>query len=151
MKRIGSDIYIHISNIRALNDKQMELYNKAIQIAKEKIVCDTAIVKINLKQNCVSLIECHNWDSAREPEVGDAYKIHVATGEITKTPKKKRVQIYHHKHLFVSDDYTGFNIAESKAWSEKWTSILPATRELKSRIGFKDTWEEVLKEYNLNT
>ena len=101
MKRIGSDIYIHISNIRALNDKQMELYNKAIQVAKGKIVCDTAIVKINLKQNCVSLIECHNWDSAREPEVGDAYKIHVATGEITKTPKKKRKKQKYHQILMM--------------------------------------------------
>ena len=104
---------------------------------------------MNIKDNYVSLIECHNWDSAREPEVGDAYKIHITTGAITKTPQKKRVQIYHHKYLFVSDDYAGFNVAESKAWAEKWTSVLPATRAIKSSIGYKDTWKKLLQEYGL--
>ncbi len=47
--------------------------------------------------------------------------------------------IYHHKWLFVPDDYTGFNVAESKARSEQWIALSGVDR---SRIGRLSFWEQ---------
>lgn len=51
--------------------------------------------------------------------------------------------------MFVDDDYTGFDIEESKRWSEQWQQALPKDRIVKSRIGYKKYWNEYLEEYDL--
>ena len=79
--------------------------------------------------------------------VGDSYTTDLFNIEFKII--KSKGQIYHHKWMFVSDDYNAFNIEESKAWSEKWTNVLPNDRAIKSRIGYKKYWQEILKEYNL--
>ena len=99
------------------------------------------------KNNKVSFIASPDWDTAREPLVGDSYVTDIFDVQF-KTIKSKG-QIYHHKWMFVSDDYNGFNIQESKEWSDIWTKILPRNREVKSRIGYKKYWNEILKEFNL--
>jgi hypothetical protein len=47
--------------------------------------------------------------------------------------------IYHHKWLFVDDDYRGFNVEESKARSQLWISLGDVDR---SRIGRQSYWQE---------
>ena len=51
--------------------------------------------------------------------------------------------------MFVDARYKGFDIEKSKKWSEKWQSVIPNDRKIKSRIGYKKYWDEYLKEYNL--
>ena len=46
--------------------------------------------------------------------------------------------IYHHKWLFVKDDYDGFDVEESKTRSRAWMALTDIDR---TRIGKKSYWE----------
>ena len=158
MKKIGGCIYMHISmrtnveeKIKSMIEDAEKVFRKVIGI---KDFMEVEIVKIDVKNNKVSFIKSPDWDTAREPLVGDSYMIDLnedaplrkRTVKITKS----KGQIYHHKWMFVADDYQGFDIEESKKWSEKWQSVIPAERGIKSRIGYKKYWDEYLKEYGLD-
>ena len=47
--------------------------------------------------------------------------------------------IYHHKWLFVAEDYAGFDVEESKRRSQQWIALEGVDR---SRIGRKRYWEQ---------
>lgn len=152
MKKIGGCIYAHYTMYdEKLDVELVNMIDDAISILFDEGVgshlLSTEIYKIDLKNNTVSFIESKDWDKAREPQVGDAYNVNLTTKEIKFI--KSKGQIYHHKWMFVADDYNGFDIEESKRWSEKWQSILPKDRIVKSRIGYKKYWDEYLEEYGL--
>ena len=158
MKKIGGCIYMHISMRTKVDEKIKNMIADAERVFRKVIgmknFMEVEIVKVDVKNNKVSFIKSPDWDTAREPLVGDAYMIDLnenaplrkRTVKITKS----KGQIYHHKWMFVADDYQGFDIEESKKWSEKWQSVIPAERGIKSRIGYKKYWDEYLKEYGLN-
>ena len=158
MKKIGGCVYMHISMRTKVDEKIKNMIADAERVFRKVIgmkdFMEVEIVKVDVKNNKVSFIKSPDWDTAREPLVGDAYMIDLnenaplrkRTVKITKS----KGQIYHHKWMFVADDYQGFNIEESKKWSEKWQSVIPAERGIKSRIGYKKYWDEYLKEYGLN-
>ena len=149
-KKIGGSIYVHKSNLKELKSMINEDDFNQILYIKDNLLkdFDFAIIKYNKKDNRVSFIESKDWDTAREPIVGDSYTTDIFDIEFKII--KSKGQIYHHKWMFVADDYTGFNINESKEWSETWTKTLPHDRSIKSRIGYKKYWDEILKEYNLD-
>ena len=151
MKKIGTAIYTHASNYDNLTGKIKNMVDRATTIMlNEEMMLEwlgSVIYKVDTKNNTVSFIESEDFDTAREPQVGNAYAVNLKTGKI-KTIKAKG-QIYHHKWMFVADDYAWFDIEESKKWSEKWQSILPKDRKVKSRIGYKKYWDEYLREYGL--
>lgn len=148
MKKIGGAIYIHRSNIDELTDEQFELVENALTfLAKSQYPVNSYdIIKIDIKNIAVTFIESEDWDNAREPIVGDAYRVN-ADGNIKLIKKKNNPQIYHHKWMFVASDYTGFDVEESKAWSTKWQSTIPKGHG--SKIGYKNYWEDLLKKYDL--
>ena len=158
MKKIGGCVYMHISMRTKVDEKIKNMIADAERVFRKVIgmkdFMEVEIVKVDVKNNKVSFIKSPDWDTAREPLVGDAYMIDLnenaplrkRTVKITKS----KGQIYHHKWMFVADDYQGFDIEESKKWSEKWQSVIPAERGIKSRIGYKKYWDEYLKEYGLN-
>ena len=158
MKKIGGCIYMHISMRTKVDEKIKNTLADAERVFRKVIgmkdFMEVEIVKVDVKNNKVSFIKSPDWDTAREPLVGDAYMIDLnenaplrkRTVKITKS----KGQIYHHKWMFVADDYQGFDIEESKKWSEKWQSVIPAERGIKSRIGYKKYWDEYLKVYGLN-
>ena len=53
--------------------------------------------------------------------------------------------IYHHKWLFVKDDYTGFDIDESYEWSKEWLSKLPEKADGTNQ----ERWINQLRKYNI--
>jgi len=148
MKRIGNCIYCHKSNIDNLDKESLNMINEALKIIN-KTLKGFEVIKICKKENYVTLVKSSDWNSSREPMVEDAYKISLNDGTIKLSKKKKNVQIYHHKWQFVDKNYKGFNYEEAKKWSEKWEATLPKTKEIKSRIGYKSYWIEILKQYNL--
>ena len=145
MKRIGSAVYVHKSALNQLREHYPEAYRMACTLILEGIEYD--VVKWDYGRRFITFVMCPDWDTAREPLVGDALRVDVDNWEVKRL--RSRGQIYHHKHEFVNDDYTGFNIEESKAWSNKWQSVLPATREIKSKIGYKKHWLAILSQYGL--
>ena len=148
MKKIGTKLYVHKSNISAINKMSPALYCRA------KLVCyshlpDGAyfdVVRVDTKTMEVAYIQSSDWDTAHEPSVGDCWAVKLdGTTKLT----KQKGQIYHHKWQFVSEDYGGFDVQESKERSAHWESILPRTREVKCRIGYRKYWNEILKEYGI--
>ncbi len=63
----------------------------------------------------------------------------------SKVKKGHSNYIWHHKWLWVKDDYTGFDIEESYRWSEKWLAVL---KEPADENG-AERWEKQLERYGL--
>ena len=113
----------------------------------------------------VTFINAIGFDSMREPILGDSYYVekllNYRTNVMDLTVKlvkmKKNPQIYHHKWVFVPQDYPGFDWKEAKEWSEKWKSVMntrgttgPYSRKYNfTKIGYKDYWEWFLKDAKL--
>ena len=147
MKKIGGAIYTHRSNIDALNQEQFDLVWKRLeQLAKTNFPCNSYEV-IKIKGDTVSFIECEGWDELREPIVGDAYNVK-PDGSVKLTPRRKNnYQIYHHKWMFVTDDYQGFDVEKEKNWSFKWLAVVP--KGLSSSLGSINNWNKFLSDYGL--
>ena len=146
IKKVCGAIYAHKSNIKELLQYiPSEFYlnfNKLIS----NVDFDYTIIKYD-KGN-VTLIYSPDWDSSNEPIVGRTYRY--ANGCWDKKPivRENWKQIYHNKWQFVSDDYDGFDINEAKNRTKLWNSI-PGINDLKSKIGYKKFWEQLLNENNI--
>ena len=138
-KRIGGCLYVHRSQSWILPDTVQQTISNIV------IPFSFTIIKYCKKGDQISLIECEDWDTADEPVVGRSFVIsHDGKTKIVNPPSDP--WIYHHKWMFVSEDYTGFDVSVSKARSEKWTSI----KEIDcSRIGKRSYWRNVCNQYEL--
>ena len=143
-KQMGSKIYFHKSAWDKIVPK--DVWSAAMEMA--------AITKINhrpfefntvcydLKEpHIVRLDTCPDFDTEREPVVGLSFKFN--TRNYT-TDVKVNNQIFHHRWLWVEQDYQGFNVKESYEWSKTWLSKLdePAS-------GYKNKWSEQLRKVGL--
>lgn len=130
-KEIGGAIYVH----RNYED----VFGPPVGVAKQHLPRDFeyTIVKLTVASKMLSFIEVPNFDTAAEPSLGVVITVK-QDGTVRATRPPADPYIYHHKWLFVSDDYGGFNVAESKRRSLTWMR-LPVTD--KSRIGRKHYWE----------
>lgn len=139
MKKMINALYVHKSAVNQLGH-----YGKLVEEASGKLPKDFCwdVIKVNLKDGSVSFIRSSDWNVADEPEVGDSIKVHM-NGNLTLT--KAKGQIYHHKHEFVNDDYSGFDVQKSKQRSELINVKVP--KELKNKIGYKKFWDEVAQKY----
>ena len=158
-KVLGRNKWVHASALPALSPAERALVGKALRaIQREKgIEIDfrkDVIIKINPVENGGAVTFCYSpdWKTATEPECGPMVGV---TGLATGTPKFRVTKppadpyIYHHKWMFVDDDYRGFNVAQAKRWSETWENS-PVVRALNAdkaehfrlRIGKKDYWQE---------
>ena len=98
-------------------------------------------VKYNPKTQVISFQECPDFDTAREPKVGD-YVIVKPDGT---TKRGHSEYIFHHPWLWVTNDYTGFDVSKSWEWSKKWLSVL---QEPSDGNGIA-RWNAQLDKYNL--
>lgn len=130
-KEIGGAVYVHRDYEALLPD--------AVKIASKHIPTEFnyTVVKFVEKESCVSFILCNEFDSADEPVVGDILRIDAA-GSMQFFRQPADPFIYHHKWLFVMDDYQGFDVERSKDRSRCWTSLPDVDR---SRIGKQSYWE----------
>ncbi len=152
MKIVYGVKYVHKGNLLELNDNEIKLVNDCRNILKEKNIYgynNYVIIKVDMKNQCVSFIESKDFDIVHEPTVGDAHKINI-NGEYKLIKEKKNPQIYHHKHTFVSDDYKGFDIEESKLRSLEWEMKMNEKID-KRKIGYKNYWLQCLKIVSMNT
>lgn len=150
-KRIGSDLYIYSE---CLPYGYYEKYRRGLFEIGKKYGSDEMeknhVIRFNTKnENDISIMEVRNFDTDREPIIGNSYKVNLSSGEIKFTKEKNNPYIYHHKWMFVSDNYKGFNVEESKRWSVKWKKALPQGRKTTSSIGYLKQWNNFLNEYGL--
>ena len=98
-------------------------------------------IMFDSKKDVVRFDEAPDFDTAREPRVGRYVSVDLATG----TAKEGKSDfIWHHKWLWVKDDYTGFDVDASREWSRKWASAMPEVAK-----GTERTFSEQLKKHNI--
>lgn len=131
-KEIGGAVYVHRSYEELLGD--------VLKRAKANLPGDIeyTVVKFNYQTLAISFVQCDDFDSASEPTVGDIVTVG-AEGTIRRRSQPSDPEIYHHKWLFVADDYTGFDVQQSAHRSAAWLQLDDVDRQ---RIGRKSYWEE---------
>ena len=98
-------------------------------------------MKFDGRSGAVSFVQASDFDASDEPTVGAAITVR-ANGTTRRREQLADPFIYHHKWLFVADDYGGFDVDASKQRSKRWTELDGVDR---SRIGVRSYWErEVL-------
>lgn len=138
-KEIGGQIYFHKNYV---DDICPNLYELAKDILEEeypdfKYNC---LMYDKKKPDTLRFDEAPDFDSAREPMPGVMLSVDTSTGKII---KRYSPQIWHHKWLWVKDDYKGFDVEESYEWSKKWLE------KISSPSGYIDKWKAELKDAGL--
>lgn len=133
-KRMGNYLYIH--------RKYVYLINPDLADEIEKIPFDFNLVKIDLTDTTteVTVINCVEFDTVHEPRVGKVTKF-VKDNRVGIFEKSYDYLVYHHKWMFVTDDYDGFDVKESKARSEEWMKYEPP----RNKIGYRHFWIDFLE------
>lgn len=134
-KRMGNCVYVHWTAIDVL-PKEIQLRIMCVVIPFE-VPFDWTVIKYDESNGNISLIESLDWDIADEPTVGQIL-ILKNDGSRKLIKPSKDPWIYHHKWLFVADDYRGFNVKKSVERSLQWMSIQGIDY---NRIGKKSYWE----------
>jgi len=131
-KEIGGAIYVH--------REYLQLLPLQVRYAASRVSADFnySVIKFVEKNLSVSFVLSPDFDTAHEPVVGDIVRVD-ANGSTKFFRQPSDPYIYHHKWLFVADDYQGFDAAASKARSLLWVALGGVDR---SRIGRRSYWEE---------
>ena len=130
-KEIGGAVYVHRSYEGVLGDAVV----KAKDALPENF--DYHVVKLVVKTGAVSFIECSEFNTADEPALGAVITVQW-DGKSSRRDAPLDPYIYHHKWLFVEDDYSGFDIEASKKRSITWMSLSEVDTR---RIGKRSYWE----------
>ena len=139
-KRMGNDLYFH----RMYQEEIIpaELLAPALELLGD---FPYNIVKFNDKNGNITFVQSPDWDANPEPVVGEQVLVK-QDGSVRQMRPSADPWIYHHKWLFVRDDYPGFDVEESKARSQEWMSLPDIDYR---RIGKKSFWEQnVLPQLN---
>ena len=143
MRRVGKVIggrhYVHRDYAHLVVPRRA--LDRAVRIAEEIYPNHTwEMVRYRSSTGDVTFIDSPDFNEANEPTVGDSVTVR-SNGAATRRAAPADPEIWHHKWMFVGDDYQGFDVQESKERSELWAPHVPA--EEKSRIGRKGYWESV--------
>lgn len=132
-KEIGGCVYIHRSYEHLL---PTGIFASAKEVIPPEF--EYQVVKFCYTTGNVSFMQCPDFDSAPEPTVGNSWLVK-PDGTLKTRAQARDPEIYHHKWLFVADDYRGFDVAASKCRSQ---SIMQLQGINRRRIGRKSYWEE---------
>ena len=144
LKHVGTAYYVHKSNVSELIKKvvpkelQPDFYCLLHSI-------DYAYAIIKYDGNNVTFISSPDFLTVHEPLVGYCYRYR--ENEWKKPPKVRKdfKRVYHHRWMFVASDFDGFDVEKEKAR----TKLLNSLNLDKKRIGNKNYWNKILKEYKL--
>jgi len=131
-KEIGGAVYVH---------RQYEtVFGDVVATAREKLTAafEYQVVKYDARRGNISFVSSPDFDTADEPIVSEIITIKPG-GAIKRRKQSADPEIYHHKWLFVSDDYSGFDVLESRRRSLRWLSLDGVDAK---RIGRLSYWEE---------
>lgn len=112
-KQIGGALYVHSSYEDVLPD--ISTFKKTLQEKHPQFKFNI----IKYSPNSVSFLYSPDFDTANEPAITD----YVTVKEDGNTKQGKSNTIYHHKWLFVKDDYSGFDVNEAFNRSKDWLKI----------------------------
>jgi len=134
-KKVGSCIYAHKEYEYEITPEN--ILNKA----KSKLEgFEYSCIKYDKKSGNVTFQLSEDFDTAHEPIVSRCFLVR-ADGSTRMMSEKKDPQIWHHKWMWVADDYTGFDVEESKRRSEQWEDHV--NKEEKRKIGYLSFWNSI--------
>jgi hypothetical protein len=134
-KKVAGSVYVHRSAL-----PQSEIPEQLVARALIALPEDWPyeVIRWNTRSGEIAFIQSPDWDTNPEPVVGHLVAV-LPDGTLrTRRASFKNPQIYHHKWMFVSEDYTGFDVAASRRRSAEWEALKPDKR----RIGYQHYWEE---------
>lgn len=135
-KYINNYIYFHRKYLPLVFPDLVEIMKKFDSIQYN-------LLKISRNRNEVYLVNCIEFDSVPEPRVGTIIKVDMVYEKIG-DPINYDYYVYHDKWKWVTDDYQGFDVEESKRRSLKWRQYNLDT----TKIGHKKNWDKILEKYN---
>ena len=140
-KQVGSAIYVH--KLYADQVIPKEILDKAIGIlTRSNPDFQYNCLMVDAQNKTVRFDEAPDFDTAREPHVGN-YIVVSLNG--SSAPRHGHSDsIWHHKWLWVKDDYNGFDIDKSKEWSKLWLGKLDEPAK-----GSDASWQSQLKNIGL--
>lgn len=130
-KDIGGDIYLHRNYAEVLPDQE------GLKQAEARLPQGFTfnVIKAAKDGSAYTFFNSPDFDTADEPVAGEYVRV---TAEGSAKPGKTG-SIWHHKWLWVGDDYKGFDVEKSKARSRAWLSLPDIDF---NRIGNKAFWEK---------
>jgi hypothetical protein len=131
-KDIGGSIYLHRNYENHVPD-QVALSRAKKVLGKNHPGFDYNALKFSKNGN-FTFFKSPDFDTVHEPTVGEY--ITVTDGK-SKAGKSK--SIWHHKWLWVKDDYKGFDVDQSHKRSQSWLKIPKIDF---ARIGNRAIWEQ---------
>lgn len=141
-KEIGGDIYFH--KLYAELIVPSDILEPALRTLRREYPYPEFTyncMRYSPKTGAISFQEAPDFDTAREPMVGDYITV-FPDGSI-KTGHSN--YIWHHKWIWVQNDYPGFDVSESWEWSRQWLNTLQETSD-GNGIG---RWNAQLNRYGL--
>jgi hypothetical protein len=134
-KKVGPKTYVHWSAL-----EESDLPVAEIAMASRLIPSGWAfqVVRYDSKTGQVAFVQAPGFDEEDEPVIGEMIVVEKGDDEAVLYRAKDKPQIYHHKWMFVADDYDGFDVEASKSRTERINKL----NLDKSRIGYKHIWDE---------
>jgi len=136
-KQVGKQLYVH-KDYAELVVPLKKLY-AAGKVFDEAFPFNA--VMYDAEKNVLRFDEAPDFDTAREPRVGRYFAVQLDTGT---SKEGASDSIWHHKWLWVQDDYLGFDVEEAKAWSRRWAGALPEVAK-----GTKRSFQDQLDRYGI--
>ena len=138
-KRVGTCIYVHKKY------EKEAIPSKHLKNAKKCLIgCSGGYTYDCVKYDRINGNVTFQWspmfNRVDEPVVGKCFLVK-ADGSSRILPDKKDPQIWHHKWMWVADDYDGFDVEASKARSKQWEPHV--SKEEKTRIGYLSFWNKI--------
>jgi len=153
-KVLGRNKWVHRSVLPLLSEEEQTLVDKALDILGIYLPPPDIdiIVKINVSEGLVTFTHSADWKTATEPICGDMVGVKDLYSDrpvIFHRKQKGIPNIYHHKWMFVDDDYLGFSVKEAMKWSETWENyplvkalLADPNEHFRLKIGRQDYWQE---------
>lgn len=139
VKRIGPKTWAHRS-YAAREFPAQKLRRAQAVVERDYPGHDWVVVRHNAEDGSFAFVDSPDFDTAAEPVVGDSVLVY-PDGTTRLTRQAADPQIWHHKHLFVDDDYAGFDVEASRTRSAEWGPHVRADE--RRRMGRRSVWEEM--------
>lgn len=139
-KQMGSQVYLHKDYVSDVIPKKV--WENALKVLSDADSdFEYNCVMYDTKTGNVRFDEAPDFDESREPIVGDTITVK-PDGSVKRGHSN---YIWHHKWLWVKNDYQGFDVNQSKAWSNKWLGTLTETADGNGI----ERWNAQLDRFNL--
>ena len=139
-KQMGSQVYLHKDYVSDVISKKV--WENALKVLSDADSdFEYNCVMYDTKTGNVRFDEAPDFDESREPIVGDTITVK-PDGTVKRGHSN---YIWHHKWLWVKNDYQGFDVNQSKAWSNKWLGTLTETADGNGI----ERWNTQLDRFNL--